>query len=227
MTVSGFIDQAIGRTDNIGATDAENTTRRSRYLEWTVEAVEEIRGEREWTWVQVESSAISVTSANGYASLPSDFQTMGEIGTVVNVANGDVLEWVPPKDIIEARRGVSGSTSAPEEYSIFDQDDTTGYLLIQLPPLAADISVRVLYLAGTPTLDESTNNDKLKVAIPVHYHQSLLMPLVRHKSQISKGDARSTEWLDLYRRALARAIRREFPAGKSGARGLRSFFGRA
>lgn len=225
MTVTEFIDQVLARMDNIGASDAENSTRRTRYLEWTVEGVEEIRGEREWTWVQAESSAISVTSANGYASLPADFQSMGETGTVVNTATGDVLVWVPPKDIIEARRGVGGTTSSPEIYSVFDQDDTTGQILIQLPPLASNISLRVLYLASAPTLDESTNVDNLKVAVPAHYHQKLLMPLVRHKSQISKGDARSTEWLDLYRRNLAGAIRREFPAGKASPRGLRSFFG--
>lgn len=225
MDVDTLITQALSRMDNVGAADAANAERRTRYVEWVVESVEELRGEREWTWVQKESSAISVTAANAYASLPANFHAMGETGVVIDVATGDELEWTDPKSIIASRRGQVGTVTTPEVYSIFDLDATTGQALIQFPPLGANISVRVLYLAAAPTLDDSTNKGNLKFAVPVHYHQTLLIPLLRHKSQMSKGDGRASEWFGLYQAALKRAIRREFPAGKQSSRGLRSFFG--
>jgi hypothetical protein len=219
------IDQAIQFMDNLPSGDGDNAARRTRYLSLLIESVDEIRQETALPSMLAESDEIDVDAADSFAELPDDFGAVSTSGTVILVSTGDEMDWVPEKEIIAARRGRSGATSVPGVYSIFGVDDTSFAQLIQFPPLSTGISVRVLYLTSTPALDDSTNADNLKIAIPSQYHQSVLIPLLRSKVEMGKSDSRASEYYQLYEKAVRRMKRQEFPTGKQSPRGLRSFFG--
>jgi hypothetical protein len=90
--------------------------------------------------------------------------------------------------------------------AVFGQDSTTGYQLVQMATTAA-LTLYVWYARGVPTLDTTTNNDKLKVAVPAQYHQLVILPGVQAKAQRSKGDARVREYLQNYEDGI-RAMQR-------------------
>jgi hypothetical protein len=187
--------EVLSYTDNVAPGDADNTDRGTRVLEYIRAVVADITFRRPWRFRVKRSSLLTLSS--GSVALPSDFVELGPYGGVFNSA-GVRLDETDEQRILEIReRG----GDQQREFSIFDQDTTTGYPLLQMGTTAA-LGLYVWYLRGVPTLDTTTNNAKLVVAIPTQYHQLVILPGVQAKTQRSKGDARVQEYLANYEQGI-------------------------
>jgi hypothetical protein len=201
VTVTELRDEILSYTDNVDPGDSDNADRAARIVEYIRAVVADITFRRPWRYRQTRSSLLTLSS--GSASLPADFIEFGPYGGVYHGTTGERLEEVDEQQIQEIRqRGGDNQRFV----AVFGQDSTTGYQLVQMATTAA-LTLYVWYARGVPTLDTTTNNDKLKVAVPAQYHQLVILPGVQAKAQRSKGDARVREYLQNYEDGI-RAMQR-------------------
>lgn len=202
MTCSELRDQIIGHSDNTAPSDSDVTDLGTRILEELIAIVNDVAFRRPWRWRRRTSTALTFSS--GAITVPTDFAEFGPFGGLYNVATGEDLDEVDEKEIMMLRQRLSTRTDI---FAIFDQDTTSGLQELQVPFTGSGFQAYTSYLCAPPTLDYTTNNDKLKVAIPVQYHQLVLVPGVQWRRQRSKGDARSSEYQGQYEAGI-NAMRR-------------------
>ena len=194
-TVTQAIDEIVDFTDNTGTSQTDQSERRRRHLQMLKDRVDYIRYYRDWDFIRSYTS-VAIAAAAGFGYLPTDFLAIGKYGGVYDLlSSGRALDWVPESVILEARVS-STSPSSLAVYSIFGlaipTPPGTGapQRQIQIPPNATAASLGVAYNTKAPTLDESTNNANLVLAVPEEYHQTVLIPAIRAKARESLGDAR-------------------------------------
>ena len=223
MTCSELKDQIIGHIDNTPPSDADVTDSATRILEHLIAIVNDICTRRSRRWRRRTSSLLTFTS--GSVGVPSDFGEMGPYGGLFNSGTGEKLRETDESEIVLLRQGLSARNDV---FAIYDQDTTTGVMKFQIPTTAA-LTAYASYLAATPTLDYTANNDKLKVAVPAQYHQTVIVPGVQWKRQRAKGDARSNEYRSQYEDQLTALL--QMYVGRSlneiGARPVRNAAQRA
>jgi hypothetical protein len=201
LNVTEAITQVLERTDNVPATAAENATRRQRLLEYLIEEFEEVYDD-DWKFRR-RNSTVTIPANQGWGLMPADFGALGKFGSVWLRQNGrDAWQLSEePESVIDDTRRQDYRTDAPRIYSIFDQDETTAQLKIQVPTNTAQLILSIYYLRSAPTLDESANVEKLKL-IPPRWHQAVLIPRLRARARESKGDVR-------WKSSLAKAAKNE------------------
>lgn len=226
MDVTEIISQVLGRDDNISAAAADNTTRRTRLLEYLREVEAEVWWRRDWTWKK-KRGTVSIPAGVGYTTVPTDFASLGNFGGVYHPSggqgDGEKLDLKPESLIIELREGGSNS-GPPRIFALFGQDPTTYLQLIQIPTTAAADLV-IWYQPNPPTIDETANVNAIK-AIPEKYHQLVLVPGLRMKARESKGDARWQFSLGEYQAGLRFMQEEENRFQGEQTRRVSSFFGR-
>jgi hypothetical protein len=223
MNVTEIIDQVMQRTDGITPADADYADRRQRILEYLREIVSEVWFYRQWRWRR-RSATITFLANAPTALTPTDFLDIGPYGSLTR-SDGVQLEWVPESRIIVSRRG-GFTTASPECYSIFGQDDETPFLqLLQIETNNVEIALQLEYETTVPTLVE-TDEDTIEEInkIPRAYHQLVLVPGLRYKTEASKGDGKSAQSLAEYQRGLKYMTEIE-RRGKDTLSRLPSFFG--
>lgn len=156
MNVTEIISQVLARDDNISETAADNTTRRTRLLEYLREVVAEAWWRVDWTWKKTRDTVI-VPAGVGYVALPPDFQSFGVYGGVYlpSGAQGDgaKLEMVAESVIMDLRE--SGfNTGQPKVFAIFGQDSVSFVQLIQIPTNGGAVTLVVWYQPNQPYIDE-------------------------------------------------------------------------
>lgn len=223
MNVTNLIDQVLARTDNTGPTDADNADRRLRILEYLTEIFTEVWFYSQWRFRR-RSVNLTVPALAASVELPADFLDIGPYGSVMRTdGTGVKLDW-QPEHIINVSRRSGFQTTTPEQYSIFGQQTIAPYQqLLQIETNPAAVVLELNYEIIPPALDEVANVEKLNL-IPASYHQLVLVPGTRYKTQASKGDARSAQSLAEYQRGLKhmKEIERR---GKDTLLQISSFFG--
>jgi hypothetical protein len=203
LTFSALIDELLSHTDNVSPSDTDYTDRRTRCNEVAIRVISDFIFSRPWRFRQKRSSLLTLSS--GAVSVPSDFIELGPYGGVFSSTNGERLRETDEQEVQSIRE--SGGDQQ-WMFAIYGQDGSSGYEQLQVPTTAA-LGLYMSYLRGVPTLDETTNNDKLKIAVPVQYHQSVLIPGCQAKLQRSKGDARSREYEMDYEEAKRQVAKNE------------------
>lgn len=226
MNVTEIIDQVLARDDNISATAADNTTRRTRLLEYLREVVAEVWWRRDWTFKKTRA-VVTVPAGVGYTTLPADFASFGIYGGVYvpSGAQGDgrKLEMMPESVIMDLRE--SGYQAGnPEVFALFGQDPTTYLQYIQIAFKGSDQDLVVWYQPNPPTIDEAGNVEAIR-RIPEKYHQLVLVPGLRTKARESKGDARWQYALGEFGKGL-QFMQEEENRFQGEYRQLPSYFGR-
>src|SRR5262245_2499139 len=123
METATLISNVITFTDNVTALDAENATRRLRYLLYAQEIFEEVWNWRDWPFKYVTGS-ITVAAADGDADLPADFQEFGNQGGVYIQATGRMLHEVTPQEI-NVHREAGATVGDPGEFAVYGFNTTT------------------------------------------------------------------------------------------------------
>lgn len=192
MNTKTLIDAVLNYTDNIGATDADNTLRRARMLQYAQEVVEYVWGYADWPWAYRTSSGISVGS-DGTMSLPTDFARFGFKGGLYRASDSrrcderyDLAQFLHQYN--------SGIRNYLEDFVRLSQDTTTFTGRQKVKFLATSGSIDCLYLPVAPTLvdtDHATNS--LLQYIPSQWHNLVILPGVVTKTRTSKGDVRDFE----------------------------------
>lgn len=183
-----LIDALLLRTENQSSTDAANSPRRTRILEWTQQVFDEVWNHRSWAWTQ-SSTTLTVTSGNTSTALPSDFQEFGPEGGVwqsSGISNPFRLEEVSPQQIDELQQG-SRSLSIHQKFAVFGVDDTIGTQLFQVGKCSGAITFFARYKKQAPTLVDADDTTSNLQQIPASYHHSVLLPGVQALSARSKG----------------------------------------
>ena len=221
MDVTTFLDQIIGRTDNVGLTDVDYATRRTRHLEYMVEEGTYLYTARQWPWRRV-STTLTVPINQGYVNLPSDFGSIGRRALVTNTVTGTQLKYVNENELREEKDSPNVTTSEPTVYSIYGQGTDYEYRF-QIVTNSIQLTFMFPYNKKFPTLDESTNLNASKV-IPEQYHQSVWIPAVRSLASFSKGDQSWEAHIAQREKGLKHMIREErLPQDTLGQ--FPSFFG--
>lgn len=201
MTTSALIDLLLNYTDNTSSADADNSTRRTRLLQYIQETVDEIWGAREWEFKR-RSTTVSVTANS--ADMPSDFGEFGVQGGVWG-SDGQWWEEVNPQVLDDMRQ--AGNT-ADRVFAIYGQNTTSGVKKIQTLTQGSALTLTVVYFATPPTLVDATDSTNNLFLIPAQYHNSVVLTGARAKTELSLGDSRS-EFDQAYRRGLAQMINQE------------------
>jgi len=228
VNVTEIIDQVLARDDNIVATDADNSTRRTRLLEYLREVEAEVWWRRDWTWKK-KRATVTIPAGQGYVTLPADFSSMGLYGGVYlprggGGADGTKLEMVPESVITDLRESNS-SNSLPSEYALFGQDPTTFLQYIQIATNSGAVTLAIWYQPNPPDIDEAANVNAIK-AIPEKYHQLVVVPGLRAKAREAKGDAMWQKAVADYEKGFV-WMQSEENRFQGEYRQLPSFFGRS
>ncbi len=222
MLVSEAITQVLERTDNVPATAAENATRRQRLLEYLIEEFEDVYDD-DWKFRR-RKATVTVAASQGWGLLPTDFGALGKFGSVW-FQQGGFDRWPlheEAESFIDDVRRNDYRTDAPRVFSIFDQDESTDQLKLQVPTNTGELLFSVYYLRNAPDLDETTNDDKLRL-IPIRWHQAILIPRLRARAREAKGDVRWKNSL-LKAERNAKKMKGELMRDQGRFRQLPSFF---
>lgn len=226
MDVTEIISQVLGRDDNISETDADNTVRRTRLLEYLREVVAEIWWRRDWTWKKTREE-VTVPANTGFTTVPATFQSFGVYGGVYlpsgSQGDGAKLE-MQPESVIMGLRESGFTTGQPKVFAIFGQHPTSFLQYIQIPMNGSALTLVLWFQPNQPTIDESSNVNGIK-KIPEKYHQIVVVPGLRQKARESKGDARWQYSLAEYQSGL-KFMQEEEVRFQGEYRQAPSFFGR-
>jgi hypothetical protein len=187
-----LIDTVLLRTENQSSTDAANSPRRTRILEWAQQAVDELWNLRPWAWT-LSSTSLTVTASS--ASLPSDFQEIGPEGgawQTSGVSNPHRLEEVSPQ-VVEELQNSSQSISLHRVFAVYGVADTVATQLFQVAPCSGSTTFGVTYKTLAPTLSDVDSTSSGLQYIPASYHYSVILPAVQAFSARSKGHARQEQ----------------------------------
>lgn len=223
MNVTQIIDQMINRVDNVGSADAEHSDRRTRWLEYLIEAANSIWFERNWPW---RRGSTSFTLATGvlFKDLPTDFGQIGPHQGVFDNSTGKLLDFASEAEILAMRELGGTGSGTLTHYGIFGTATTDFEKRMQFNANAGGITVDVYYQKAPPTLDESAGLENLKAILPAQYHQPVLVPAVRALGRHSVGDGRYQDYLDQRAKGIALMVKNE-RLGQDTPRRLPSFFG--
>lgn len=204
---AAFIDEGIAYYDNTGASDADNTTRRARWLAFTQQALDEIWISGDYVFSYI-TGTVSFSAATDSADLPADFMEFGEVGGIWNSSTTDQLEQVRP---IEAYSGVVAGRAGEGEAQVSDYglNASTMRRVLHLPGNAGSAqTIKILYRKVAPTLVDTTTDATSNLwQLPLAYQNTVLMPLVVSKIRSSLGDSR--QFLDQYLAGLSAMAKRE------------------
>ncbi len=222
MNVTEAIDQLAKFTDNLPVIDTNNDLRRTRILYALIEVCKDIR-ERDFAFV-IKNATLTIAASGSSVSLPSDCVSLTSPGCgVFFTTTGEELTYLDPVEVERLQKQPNFVTDSPEVYSVFDMD-TSGNQKLQVPVAGSGYTLQAFYEQDVPTLDESGNVDKLKLAVPARWHQSVVIPGVRAKLKRQRGAA---DWKDEaaeYEAGL-RTMRRKEKPGRSGLRQIAPAFG--
>lgn len=207
MTSSALIDLVLSYTDNISATDADNSTRRARILQALQEVFEEVWNYREWKF-KLTTGNVTVTTGNNSVVVPSDFLDLGSSGGVYSPTHQKMVERVP-QELLEWRELGTGTGSPVDAFSFFDFDPTSGRQLFQIPNAVTSNQIfKFWYNRVAPTLGDSTTPGTSNLHfVPAQWHNPVLLPGVAAKVRKQKGDTR--DWASQYKEGLAFMVLRE------------------
>jgi len=182
-----LIDAVLNYTDNIGATDADNATRRARMLQYAQEVWDYVWLYADWHWAYRTATGGSVGS-DGVMAVPTGFSRFGGKGGLFNAANGRKCEEEYDMAMFQ-HRYLGGYRDNLEKFTRWGQNTTTGAQQFRF--YATSGTITSVYLAVPPTLvdiDDTTTNNLF--FIPAQYHNTVLLPGIVAKTRTSKGDMR-------------------------------------
>jgi hypothetical protein len=223
VNVTQFIDQIINRVDNVSSVDSEHADRRTRHLEYLIEASTDIWLERNWPW---RRGSTSFTLAAGvlFKDMPTDFGHIGPHQGVFDHDTGCLLDFATEAEILAMRELGGNGGGCLTHYGIFGTATTDFEKRMQFNANAGGITVDVYYQKTPPVLDESAGLDNLKAIVPAQYHQTVLIPAVRALARHSVGDGRYQDYLDQKAKGVVLMVKNE-RLGQDTPRRVPSFFG--
>ena len=183
-----LIDAILLRTENQSSTDAANSPRRTRILEWSQQAVDELWNLRPWAWT-LNTTTLTVSSGASSTTLPSDFQEFGPEGGVwqtTNNSNPRRLDEVNPQ-VVEELQNSSQSYSQHRVFAVYDVNDDVATQLFQVAKCSGAISFAAVYKTQAPTLVDANDTTSLLQKVPASYHHAVILPAVQALSMRSKG----------------------------------------
>jgi len=241
---SEVIDYQITFIDSTGADPDEDENRRSRHLFNLKVGVNTIRHHRDWAFARTSAS---LTLVDGSVKLPDDFLQIGKYGGLFNTSEGGFEMLEEPETTINQIRNSGQENTAV--FAIFGSDEGTRHVpagennnppeVVAVPPARliqvptnTQLVLMLSYIAKTPDLADSAVHggddlldQNLERAIPLEYHETVVLPYCSAKARESKGDAR---WKNdqaafmLGLQSMLRTCRRS----QGTVRQLPSFFGR-
>jgi len=217
------ISQVLAYTDHINPTDADYADRRVMLRYLLQELLGEVVTDCEWTFLRTGAQK-TVSAGLGYVNLDANFGQLGDYGSVHLASNldGEPLDHVT-EDVIRNIWARGDRTNTPRCFSIFGEDPTTFVKRMNFPINDQSYDVVIDYLKGTPTIDESSNVNNLKI-IPEEFHQQVIIPGLRAKSLEGKGDTRWQNAEARYREGMKK-MRAKFRRRQGTVTQLPSFFG--
>jgi len=196
MTVSEFIDEIVGYSDNVNPAGADYADRRQRILYWLIREASQVYYHREWPWrLKPSDPDVVIPADQGWGPLPADYLSLGKLGHVYNMSqNGAPVEPATESEITDLL-AMNSQVVNSAIYAIYGTDDSVDppHRKIWMTLSPSDITLRLSYHPKMPTLDESANNANLNDACPIEYQETVLIPGVAARAKRSKSDAR---WKD-------------------------------
>lgn len=228
MTVTEAVEQIIAYSDNIAPAGVDDDDRRQRILYFLIEEATQTYYAREWTFRLKMSDAPHVVVAAGAAVglLPADFLAIGKLGAVYNDTQGGMAMDPAVESEVTDLIAMSSQLTGSNIYTVFGMNsDNPPRKQIWIPTTPTEQTLRIWYHKKMPTLDLSANDANLDDAIPVEYHQTVIIPGVRMRARRSKGDNRWMADRDERMQGLNEMIRNSRRM-QGGGQQLPSFFGR-
>ena len=191
MTTSSLIDHLLNNHGNITASDADNTARRARYLQFSQEAFDWIWNSGDYTFTYI-TATVTINANSDSGDLPADFMEFGVMGGIFdNSTLGQMQELTPVRAYADVIAGVAGNNR--DQISLYGMNTSTARLTLKLPGNAGSTTtIKILYRAMPPTLaDSATVATSNLYRIPLAYHNTTITPLAVSKALESLGDARA------------------------------------
>jgi hypothetical protein len=208
LDTSTLISAILNHYDQVSSSDGDNTTRRTRLLQFSQEAFDEVWNFEDWPFTYI-TATVTVTAAASSADLPADFMEYGAMGGIWDNASLDQLsEWTPVAAYDQVIKGQAGDNL--KAVANFGTNTSTGRFTINLPgPVGSTMTLKLLYRKLAPTLVDTTGTASNLWQIPAAYHNTVLVPRVASKTRASHGD--SLDYMTDYNRNLGKMVAREIP----------------
>lgn len=197
MIAKEIITENIVRTENVSASDADNSERRVRHKEWLIETASDFYYSHDHSWSYYNAS-ITVSGGEDLCPVPDDFHSIGQYGGLFLTATHSPLNYVSPQTMRRIQ-ALAVPTANPTRYSMYGnlvRGVTGGQAVlecIQTELAAGDVLFTLHYRGALPTITDadfdSSDIDALQY-IPERYHQWVLMPGMRALALASVGDSK-------------------------------------
>lgn len=166
---------------------------------------------RPWWWRYNEATVF--VSASGFGDLPLDFGSQRGVGAVSMDSPQYSLTWVPPQELLGARRATSGNSAHPQIWTLMGDDGEENRRLHVHPlPPAAGVTVRIDYERSTPTIVDSPFPSGME-RFPEDYHRTVLWVGLRADLMFDAGDVRAASEERAFVQGMIDAWKEENQAG--------------
>jgi len=203
LTTSALIDLILTHTEEVGATDGENTTLRARVLARAQEIFDRVWSFAEWDF-KLTSGSITMTST-GTADLPSTFADFGDNGGVYVSGQRRKVLWLEPRELYKQKEQYAQTAAYPDFYTVNDYTASNSARKITVYPTpTGSFTLNLYYNQVSPTLVDATNSTNNLQALPAEYHYPIMVTGLRYLTGIDNGDGRSRDFDEWFQREMRR-----------------------
>lgn len=197
MIAKDIITENIVRTENVSASDADNSVRRVRHLEWLTEVASDFYYSHDHSWSYYDGT-VTVSGGENLCPVPNDFHSLGQYGSIILASTGVALRYVSPQTMRRIQ-ALAVPTANPIRYSLFGnlvRSVTAGQAVlecVQTELASGSVALSIHYRGALPAITDtafdSSDIDPIQY-IPDRYHQWVLMPGMRALALASVGDSK-------------------------------------
>lgn len=194
MDADTLCDWYLARVEKSDPANADNADLVAQALEAVVEVFGYVWVARDWPFRR-KYGTVTIASGACSVALPADWQSFGAKGWVKRTSDGARLQdYQHDPQYIVSLQMLSSQTGVADAFSVFGTHTSSPFQsLIQTRYLAANTILGLWYNIKPPTLDTTTNKDKLKY-IPEEWHEVVLKPGLRALGGYIQGDARKRDF---------------------------------
>lgn len=179
------IDQVLGEADGTDPNDPANDGRRGDLLNQLNLMNSYIHNYREWPWT-FDEATLTIASGSNFVGVPTNFMHMGRNGALYDSANKRRWTEISIHQFVRMRFEMDPD---PNSRCFVIKD-----LLVQIPwTSTSDIVFAMVYRVRPEILVD----DGTEMLLPDQYAQTVLIPALYARAQMTKDDARPDWKADL------------------------------
>jgi hypothetical protein len=202
----GMIAATLAYVDGyLASNDTPALNRSARYVQYLQEEIIKFWMVTEWGWT-LRTQELTV-DGDGSCELPEEFLEVSSSGNLVDPTTGKVFQSVSIDQINRYNYQLSQNKLHCYAIGFAEDEDTLRYLWV--PKSWAGATLELTFKKVPPAVDVGASPEPALQEIPIVYHYSYFLPIMRFRGFEDKKDAAAGIWLARAQEGVKDALRTE------------------